>query len=110
MINICVCGVGNVRIPNIIGVNRPAFGGTVPHFHQMSREMSRCPAFLYNGIIIFYVADYLHYALERNKVTNKAWFILRTPTDAVYISRVAAITSDCLFFHAAPPAASTLLP
>ena len=22
-----------------IGVNRPAFGGTVPHFHQMSREM-----------------------------------------------------------------------
>ena len=20
-----------------IGVNRPAFGGTVPHFHQMSR-------------------------------------------------------------------------
>ena len=22
---------------NDIGVNRPAFGGTVPHFHQMSR-------------------------------------------------------------------------
>ena len=22
---------------NTIGVNRPAFGGTVPHFHQMSR-------------------------------------------------------------------------
>ena len=21
----------------VIGVNRPAFGGTVPHFHQMSR-------------------------------------------------------------------------
>ena len=40
-----------------IGVNRPAFRGTVPHFHQMSREISRCPAFFENGIIIFSVAD-----------------------------------------------------
>ena len=38
---------------------------------------------------------FLIFALERNKVTNKARFILRTPTDAVYISRVAAITSKC---------------
>ena len=40
-----------------IGVNRPAFGGTVPHFHQVSREISRCPAFFENGIIFFSVAD-----------------------------------------------------
>ena len=25
------------HVTDIIGVNRPAFGGTVPHFHQMSR-------------------------------------------------------------------------
>ena len=46
------------RVEIRIGVNRSAFGGTVPHFHQMSREISRCPAFFENGIIIFFVADY----------------------------------------------------
>ena len=29
--------VGLHTNPSEIGVNRPAFGGTVPHFHQMSR-------------------------------------------------------------------------
>ena len=44
-----------------IGVNRPAFGGTVPHFHQMSRGPAKSadvPHFFENGIIIFFVADY----------------------------------------------------
>ena len=46
-----------LQIGLFIGVNRPAFGGTVPHFHQMSREISRRPAYFENGIIIFSVAD-----------------------------------------------------
>ena len=44
-----------------IGVNRPAFGGTVPHFHQMSRGPAKSadvPHFFENGIIIIFVADY----------------------------------------------------
>ena len=43
-----------------IGVNRPAFGGTVPHFHQMSRvpRETDIPHFFKNGIIIFCIADY----------------------------------------------------
>ena len=32
----------------------PAFSSDVPR----SREISRCPAFFENGIIIFFVADY----------------------------------------------------
>ena len=52
---------------------------------------------------MFCVADYFTFLswTAINKVTNKARFILRTPTDAIYISSVAAITSDCLFCYAA---------
>ena len=80
---------------------------TVPHLAGQSRIFTRCPAsrkmrqmsrifskwYYFLRCRLFYIV-----ALERNKETNKARFILRTPTDAVYISRVAAITSDCLFF------------
>ena len=44
-----------------IHVNRPAFGGTVPHFHQMSRvprNETDVAAFLENGIF-FFVATFL---------------------------------------------------
>ena len=47
----------------------PAFSSDVPR----SREISRCPAFFENGIIIFSVADYTlfyMFASQRNKVTN----------------------------------------
>ena len=43
-----------------IGVNRPAFGGTVPHFHQMSRGPAKSadvPHFL-KMVFFFFVADY----------------------------------------------------
>ena len=85
-----------------IGVNRPAFVGTVPHFHQMSREMRQMSR-IFKKWYYYFLRCRLFYifALERNKVTNKARFILRTPTDAVYISRVGAITADCLFCYAA---------
>ena len=102
-----------------IGVNRPAFGGTVPHFHQMSRvprnetdvprpaKWDRCPAFLENGIIFFFVADYFIFLpcnATKWRSSIKARSILCTPTDAVYISRLAAVINHCC-----PPAASTLL-
>ena len=44
-----------------IGVNRPAFGGTVPHFHQMSRGPAKSadvPHFSKTVLIFFFVADY----------------------------------------------------
>ena len=46
-----------------IGVNRPAFGGIVPHFHQMSREMRQMSRIFilllfFFFIIFFFVADY----------------------------------------------------
>ena len=40
-----------------IGVNRPAFGGTVPHFHQMSRvprNETDVPHFFKMVVIIFF--------------------------------------------------------
>ena len=84
---------------------------TVPHLAVQSRIFTKCPAsremrqmshIFLNGIIIFLRCRLFYiFALERNKVTNRARFVLRTPTDAVYISRVAAITSDCLFCYAA---------
>ena len=46
-------------IPAYIGVNRPAFGGTVPHFHQMSREMRQVFRIFFKWCLIFFcVADY----------------------------------------------------
>ena len=44
----------------IIGVNRPAFGGTVPHFHQMSRGPAKSadvPHFSKMVLLFFSVAD-----------------------------------------------------
>ena len=50
--------------PSRIRRDSPAFSSDVPR----SREISRCPAFFENGIIIFFVADYST-CLPR-KVTN----------------------------------------
>ena len=86
---------------------------TVPHSAGQSRifircpaptKWDRCPAFLENGIIFCFVADYftcLPWNAIKWQTSNKAWFILRTPTDAVYISHAAAVTNDSLFFNAA---------
>ena len=53
----------------VIGVNRPAFGGTVPHFHQMSRvprNETDVPHFVqFFRCQLFYI-----FALERHKMTN----------------------------------------
>ena len=84
-------GAPNIWVHVCIGVNRPAFGGTVPHFHQMSRvprNETGVPHFLNGGYYFLRCRLFYIFALERNKVTNKTRFILRTPTDAVYISCV----------------------
>ena len=96
-INLIIC---HVRINGIIcyfqingiiciGVNRPAVGGTVPHFHQMSREISRCSAFFENGIIFFPLPIILHVCLTtqqsdelRIKIGSK--FARRQATDYKY--------------------------
>ena len=46
--------IGNRCQPSRIRRDSPAFSSDVPR----SREISRCPAFFENGIIIFFVADY----------------------------------------------------
>ena len=45
------------HVTDIIGVNRPAFGGTVLHFHQMSRvprNETDVPHFCLNGGYYFF--------------------------------------------------------
>ena len=56
-----------------IGVNRPAFGGTVPHFHQMSRSPAKSadvPHFSKMVLLFFRCRLFYMFASQRNKVTN----------------------------------------
>ena len=71
----------HVYIVDSIGDNRPAFGGTVPHFHQVSRvprNETDVPHFLENGIIffrcrLFYVFALKYYQLKRAAEDRKRW-------------------------------------
>ena len=66
------------------------------------RQMSRIFRKLH--YYIFFIADYFTFLpcnATKWRNSNKARSILRTPTDAVYISRAAAVINDCLFFNAA---------
>ncbi len=47
----------------LIGVNRPAVGGTVPHFHQMSREMRQMFRILRKLYYFFPILIILHFCL-----------------------------------------------
>ena len=68
----------------IIHVNRPAFGGQSRIFIRCPAKCDRCHAFLENGIIIFFVADYATF-LSRNatkwRTSNEDRLKIRTPTD-----------------------------
>ena len=71
--------------PSRIRRDSPAFSSDVPR----SREISRCPAFFENGIIIFFVADYSTICLAtqqsdelRIKIGSK--FARRQATDYKY--------------------------
>ena len=92
--------------PSRIRRDSPAFLSDVPR----PAKWDRCPAFLEN-CIIFFAADYFTFLpcnATKWRTSNKARSILRTPTDAVYISRAAAAINDCSFLT--PPAGSILLP
>ena len=55
---------------HFIGVNRPAFGGTVPHFHQMSREIRQMSRIFRKWYYFFCCRLVYIFASQRNKVTN----------------------------------------
>ena len=103
-----------------IGVNRPASGGTVPHFHQMSRGPAKSadvPHFSKMVLLFFSLPIILHVCLAmqqsdelRIKIGSK--FARRQAIDykytvvyyisatyAIYITRAAAVANDCLFFQ-----------
>ena len=85
--------------PSRIRRDSPAFSSDVPR----PAKWDRCPAFLENCIIIFFAADYLTFwpcNATKWRTSNTVRSILCSPTDAVYISRAAAVINDCLFFNA----------
>ena len=72
-----------------IGVNRPAFGGTVPHFHQMSRGAAKSadvPHFSKIVLLFFSLPIILHVCLatqqsdELRIKIGKDRFKIRMPT------------------------------
>ena len=72
-----------------IGVNRPAFGGTVLHFHQMSRGPAKSadvPHFSKTVLLLFSLPIILHVCLatqqsdELRIKIGKDRFKIRTPT------------------------------
>ena len=74
---------------DLIGVNRPAFGGTVPHFHQMSRGPAKSadvPHFSKMVLLFFSLPIILHVCLatqqsdELRIKIGKDRFKIRTPT------------------------------
>ena len=83
-------GKTDSRLSKGIGVNRPAFGGTVPHFHQMSRGPAKSadvPHFLKIVLLFCSLPIILHVCLAtqhsdelRIKIGNYR-FKIRTPTD-----------------------------
>ena len=82
--------------PSRIRRDSPAFSSDVPR----PAKWDKCPAFLEN-CIIFFVADYftcLPCNATKWRTFNKSRSILRTPTNAVYISRAAAVINDCLLY------------
>ena len=72
-----------------IGVNRPAFGGTAPHFHQMSRgpaksadvpHLSKIVLLFFSLPIILHVCLATQQSDELRIKIGKDRFTIRTPT------------------------------
>ena len=85
----CFWRVRGIWEDNCIGVNRPAFGGTVPHFHQMSRGPAKSadvPHFSKMILLFFSLPIILHVCLatqhsdELRIKIGKDRFKIRTPT------------------------------
>ena len=115
-----------LNIDGAIHVNRPASGGTVPHFHQMSRGPAKSadvPHFSKMVLLFLSLPIILHVCLAtqqsdelRIKIGSK--FARRQATDYKYTvlyrsvrQRAAGVANKCLFFQRAlphPPPASSV--
>ena len=95
-----------------IGVNRPAFGGTVPHFHQMSRvprNETDVPHFFKWWLLFFCVADYftfLPWNATKWRIKLGSYFARRQTPSIFHAWQPSPVT----VYFVTPPAASTLLP
>ena len=122
---------------NFIGVNSPAFGGTVPHFHLCPAKSADVPHFskmvlllLFSLPIILHVCLATQQSDELRIKIGKDRFKIRTPTghwnlinvhcitiivqcDRCHLSYTRGSRRQRLFIFSTlprPPAASTLLP
>ena len=95
-----------------IGVNRPAFGGTVPHFHQMSRvprNETDVPHFFKWWLLFCCVADYftfLPWNATKWRIKLGSYFARRQTPSIFHAWQQSPVTVYCV----TPPAASTPLP
>ena len=107
-----------MKTVHCIGVNRPAFGGTVPHFHQMSRGPAKSadvPHFSKMVLLFFSLPIILNVCLatqqsdELRIKIGKDRFKIRTPTvrqmPSILHARQPSPTT-VYFFNAATPASS----
>ena len=90
--------------------HRPAFGGTVPRFHQMSREMRQMSRIFFKWwLSIFCVADYfsfLPWNATRWRVKICSYFARRQTPSTFHAWQPSPVT----VYFVTPPAASTLQP
>ena len=97
------------------GVNRPAFGGTVPHFHQMSRGPAKSadvPHFSKMVLLFFSLPIILHVCLAtqqsdelRIKIGKDRFKIRHRQMPSIVHARQPSPTT-VYFFNAATPASS----
>ena len=100
----------------IIGVNRPAFGGTVPHFHQMPRGPAKSadvPHFSKMVLFFFSLPIILHVCLAtqqsdelRIKIGSK--FARRQATDYKYTVSIRSVRQMPSILHARQPSPTTV--
>ena len=108
-----------MEILNSISVNRPAFGGTVPHFHQMSRGPAKSadvPHFSKMVLFFFSLPIILHVCLATQQ-SDKLRIIIRSVQNShpdrpliintlYYRSVRQPSPTTVYFFNAATPASS----
>ncbi len=96
----------------IIGFNRPAFGGTVPHFHQMSRvpwNERDVPHFKKWYYFFLSIADYFTFLpgnATKWRIKLGSYFARRQTASIFHAWQPSPVTA----YFVTPPAASTLLP
>ena len=114
----CICRrrESTFAVGVVIGVNRPTFGGTVPHFHQASREMRQMSRIFRKWYYFVCVADYsrfLPWKATKWRTSNKDRFKSRMPTDHWSVHTLGPIIYRSLrqtptIFHARQPSPTTV--